>query len=436
MDTDPIPADILAEALERIARPGWNRFNEMLAHTGGCIRPVRLKGTTHRADPDTGELSLSYDSDREPDGVLLKACQSRRATRCPACAATYRSDARALVLAGLTGGKGIPEEVVGHPLVFATLTAPSFGPVHTDTARCHLRPYQCPCGQEHTCDQTHGPDDARLGRPLCATGYDYPGVIIWNNRVTELWRRTTIATRRHLAGLLGSTVRTFDQSHRLAYVKVVEYQARGLIHLHALLRLDSVTAGQAHTDSAMLATAVHAATAQASAPNPLPHSPPIRWGTRNQVDVVAIDGRPRLAGYLAKYTVKSIDAGGQLDHRLTRHELPTLGVDDHLRRLVKTCWDLGADPRLADCRLREWAHTLGFRGHWLTKSPNWSTSLTALRQARHDYQLERAGPRDEGIPIASWTYAGTGHQNAGDEWLAQSEATSRYRNRRTAWEER
>ena len=383
----------------------------MLAHTGGCTRPVRLKGTAHRADPDTGELSLTYESAREPDGVLLEARQSRRATRCPACAATYRSDARALVRAGLIGGKGIPEDVTGHPLVFATITGPSFGPVHTDTRLCHPRPYRCPCGQEDVSDETHEAGDARLGRPLCAEGYHYPGVVIWNNRVTELWRRTTCCTRRHPAGLLGTTVRAFDQSHRLAYIKVVEYRTRGLIHLHALLRLDPVTAIEAQSDSAMLAAAVHAAIAQASAPNPLPGFLPIRWGDRNQVDVVAVDGRQRLPGYLGQVH-RQVDRLRRPSRPSahTRRELPALAVDDHLRWLVKTCWDLGTDPRLADCRLRKWAHTLGFRGHWLTKSPNWSTSLTPLRRARHDYQLERAGPRDDGIPMADRTYAGSGHQ--------------------------
>jgi hypothetical protein len=174
MDTDPIPADVLAEVLERIARAGWMRFSEMLAHTGGCARPVRLKGTTRRVEPDTGELSVSYDSASEPDGVLLKACQSRRATRCPACAATYRSDARALVLAGLVGGKGIPEDVAGHPLVFVTLTAPSFGAVHGEADPCHPKPYHCPCGRGHICVQVHEGGDPQLGRPLCADGYDYP----------------------------------------------------------------------------------------------------------------------------------------------------------------------------------------------------------------------------------------------------------------------
>jgi Replication initiator protein, pSAM2 len=34
-------------------------------------------------------------------------------------------------VSGLRGGKGVPQTVAEHPLVFATFTAPSFGPVHT-----------------------------------------------------------------------------------------------------------------------------------------------------------------------------------------------------------------------------------------------------------------------------------------------------------------
>ncbi|WP_462203388.1 replication initiator [Frankia sp. CcWB3] len=49
----------------------------------------------------------------------------------PACSAVYKRDARRLVLAGLAGGKGVPETVTGHPAWFVTLTAPSFGPVHS-----------------------------------------------------------------------------------------------------------------------------------------------------------------------------------------------------------------------------------------------------------------------------------------------------------------
>ena len=63
-----------------------------------------------------------------PDTVIHKACGNRRAAVCPACAEYYRADAYQLILAGLRGGKGIPDTVAGHPAVFATLTAPSFGP--------------------------------------------------------------------------------------------------------------------------------------------------------------------------------------------------------------------------------------------------------------------------------------------------------------------
>jgi hypothetical protein len=51
-----------------------------------------------------------------------------------------------LIYAGLAGGrKGVPEQVAEHPQVFASLTAPSFGAVHSrpDDGR------RCRCGKRH-----------------------------------------------------------------------------------------------------------------------------------------------------------------------------------------------------------------------------------------------------------------------------------------------
>ena len=67
--------------------------------------------------------------------MLLKACGTRRESRCPSYAAVYRADAYQLLAAGLRGGKGVPESVAGHPRLFVTFTAPSFGPVHTRKAQ-------------------------------------------------------------------------------------------------------------------------------------------------------------------------------------------------------------------------------------------------------------------------------------------------------------
>jgi hypothetical protein len=114
---------------------GDERSAELVAQAGYCHHPIRLAGRVDQADRWTGEIRPVYDSDREPDGVLLKACGTRRESRCPSCAATYRADTYQLLAAGLRGGKGVPETVAGHPRLFVTFTAPSFGRVHTRKAQ-------------------------------------------------------------------------------------------------------------------------------------------------------------------------------------------------------------------------------------------------------------------------------------------------------------
>jgi hypothetical protein len=57
--------------------------------------------------------------------------------------------------------------------------------------------------------------------------------------------------------------------------------------------------------------------------------------------------------------------------------------------MIHVCWNLGALPELATLRLRPWAHMLGFGGHFSTKSRRYSTTLTALRNVRRDYESAR-----------------------------------------------
>ncbi|MGV9305515.1 replication initiator [Nonomuraea sp. NPDC003727] len=44
-------------------------------------------------------------------------------------------------------------------------------------------------------------------------------------------------------------------------------------------------------------------------------------------------------------------------------------------------------PPLADLRLTQWAHMLGFRGHFSTKSRRYPTTLGVLRNARQQLRL-------------------------------------------------
>ena len=126
--TDPARVgELLPEVLQEVvqrAGPGYDRWAELVAQAGYCHHPVRLAGRVEQADRHSGELREVYDSGREPDGVLLKACGTRRESRCPSCAAVYRADAYQLLAAGLRGGKGVPESVSEHPRLFVTFTAP------------------------------------------------------------------------------------------------------------------------------------------------------------------------------------------------------------------------------------------------------------------------------------------------------------------------
>src|SRR6266536_17451 len=232
-----------AQLLDRAARPDYHQWLAGTAAAGGCVRPVRLHGTIRDINPATGEILRTLDTDTLPDKAIYTPCGDRRASVCPACAETYRRDTYQLIRAGIAGGKGVPETVASHPCVFATFTAPSFGPVHTRhlasggrPARCRPRrkATTCPHGRRLSCGQRHRETDACLGRPLCPDCYDYSAAVVWNAHAPELWRRTVIGLRRQLDKL----AKAHGTRVKLSYAKVGEFQRRGLIHFHAIFRLD------------------------------------------------------------------------------------------------------------------------------------------------------------------------------------------------------
>jgi hypothetical protein len=92
-------------------------------------------------------------------------------------------------------------------------------------------------GRPLYCLARHGEQDTQLGRSLCWC-YDYPSHVLWQWHAPELWRRFTITLARALAARCGLTPAPFRRRARVAYTKVVEFQARGIIHVHAPSRLD------------------------------------------------------------------------------------------------------------------------------------------------------------------------------------------------------
>jgi hypothetical protein len=469
---------VLQEVIDR-AGPDYERWAEQVEATGYCAHPVRLRGRVEHVDPATGEVGTVYSTDREPDATLLKACGNRRASVCPSCSATYQADSFQLLAAGLRGGKGIPKRVARHPRLFVTFTAPSFGPVHTCKAQgllvypCH--PYRqgatCPHGRRAGCWQRHAPDDPHLGEPLCPRCYHSGAQVLWNALAGRLWSRTTIYLYRTLAKAAGVTEAELRRLVRISFAKVAEYQKRGAVHFHAVIRLDARTAcgcpvcvlpPPEEFTAGLLEEAVKEAAATVAVACPAVDEDQgvtltARWGEQLHVrHITRDDGEDdkkmladQVAGYVAKYATKSTEVlGVTLDHRIGEGELDDLELPAHVAELVRACWELGGRPPLGRLRLRKWAHMLGFGGHFSTKSRRYSTTLGALRRARVAYAIRRrrgdtlpldawGRPEDDQVVIvmATWSYIGSGYQTTGEAWLAASAAARAREARRIAKEE-
>ncbi|AKJ12156.1 replication initiation protein [Streptomyces incarnatus] len=436
----------LGDLLRVASASDYVRWEDQIRRTGGCADPIHLRGWVLHKDKTTGEVLHHYSTENEPGGRLRVACGNRRASRCRACAWTYAGDTYHLIRAGVAGDdrRDIPATVRAHPRVFATLTAPSFGPVHN-------RPDHGAC----RCGVRHAADDPALGTALDPEGYDYAGTVLFNNHAGQLWQRFTTRLRRELAARAGLSRRELADHLRVSYGKVAEFQKRGALHFHAVIRLDGPegpeTPPPAWATVDVLTDAIRAAAAHSytSVSVPAAGDQPartFRWGRQLDVRPVKAFGdgsditEQAVASYVAKYATKAAENTGTLDRRigelaeLDRHQVP-----DHARRLIKACKEL--DPLYPDRRLWAWAHMLGFRGHFSSKSRRYSTTLGALRQERADYRAAQEAAAlglddhepDTVLVLADWQYAGHGH-TPGESALAATIARELQTKRETARE--
>jgi hypothetical protein len=291
--------------------------------------------------------------------------------------------------------------------------------------------------------------------------------VLWNALAGRLWSRTIIYLYRALAQLAGLTEADLRGLVRVSFAKVAEYQRRGAVHFHAVIRLDAATACRCPAcllppppgfTAELLEAAVRQAVATVTVPCPAvddDQGVTLTAGWGEQLDVRHIasgdDGElsaEQVAGYVAKYATKSTEAlGVTLDHRVTADDLDGLELPAHVAELVRACWELGGRPSLVGLRLRAWAHMLGFGGHFASKSRRYSTTLGALRRARVAYAIRRGGgtlpldawgrPEDDqaAVVVATWWYLGSGYQSTGEAWLAASAAARAREQRRVAREE-
>jgi hypothetical protein len=434
LSDDDLPRDDAALIATGTA-PGFREWLGQMERIGGCAAPVYLVGHTITRDVKTGAVLHVFTSANQPRGRLAVACGNRRASRCSSCAWLHAGDTFQIVASGLAGGKGVPASVRHHPRVFVTLTAPSFGAVHRERSGKPCRPRggrKCPHGVAAGCSVRHRDVDPVLGWPLCGQCYDYAGAVLWNAHAGRLWDDFAKRVRWAVASQTGISRSALRAFVRVSFAKVVEFQRRGAVHMHAVVRFDAPQ-GPGTDDipglpprfatAAVLESAVRSAAAAALIHTDDPDGAgrlTLRFGSQLDVQPIAFAGDDgvltdaMVAGYIAKYVTKGDIPGLVLDSRVAsaRH-IETARLSEHGKTLMRACWALGERPEYADLRLREWAFQLGFRGHIATKSALYSTTYGVLRGTRAQFRREASGGPDwsdeETVTESRWSFLGSGH---------------------------
>ncbi|HEU4798946.1 MAG TPA: replication initiator [bacterium] len=262
----------------------------------GCVRPFKTK-----------------------TGVWVR-CGSRVKSACESCAELYRGDWAAIARSGVFDGP-----VQDFRFYLLTLTAPSFGPVHRVPREGGARAAKCGCGLVH--DAVGGA--GLRGVPLDAVSYDYDGQAAWNRDAGLLWDRT----RRRLR----------DRWDSLEYFIVREWQERGVLHVHAIVRVARFEA----PEPSQLQDAARTATAFSKVDGCL-----VAWGAQARCDAFTADGDgAKTIWYLSKalnYVMKDVALVGQSPHSAVLSHQARLAAAARRMRCSRECVPANCPAKLHD----------------------------------------------------------------------------------------
>lgn len=352
--------------------------NPIVTFAGDCSRPIHLRRQI--VNTKTGEVSHCE---------MWRRCQSRIETKCPSCSKLYRGDAFAVIRAGLMDATNKP-----RPVTMITLTAPGadvFGQVHSRHIRKDGVVKPCACRIRHS----EGAEV--LGTPINIATYNHQAAADFNAHASRLFA----VTKQKLERIL---------KRKLKVVRVVEFQSRGLVHVHALV-IGCMT-------QRSLELAIRGGTNLRTKRKIAPAiSGGWNWGPQCKADVIAggdtgraISYMTKVVSYALKDTTASVDVStkhgkkmaqaGSRSYKcgLTRPEClhgdPLFEVKSwecDSNGVVKECiktFAYQSTPRESEypCRRHRTARNgWGFRGHVLSKSKSWDLTFSAVRAKRGEW---------------------------------------------------
>jgi hypothetical protein len=347
-----------------------------------CENPFLIKRTS--LDTYTGEITF---------GEFEKRCGNRRADICESCSHIWRDDAYFALLKGATSHKG--------NITFITFTADgsrTFGATHT-AQRQGLISERCACRKFHRID------DSLVGTPVKKTGkrskeFQYRKVVEFNHLAPRLTAITLQKIWRQLATHSGKT----EKESKLPYARVMEWQERGLLHVHVIVL--------GHIPTFIVERAVNGEASDGRRRRILPtEHKGHRWGS--QVDVKHIktaepEQLKQLSSYVTKlvaYAVKDVRFSKKDDSR------PQEIYKSQLRNETKKV--IQCDKEWSKCSIggqalpalraknsllpyqhlclkhRRGRHQLGFTGNVLSMGRSWGSNMKDARTRRVEYVRKR-----------------------------------------------
>jgi hypothetical protein len=369
----PPEAALLTETATHRRLPAMDADPTQVVGVGKCAHPLRMFRTS--TDTQTGEVrSAEFD----------KRCGSRIHDYCPSCSALYRGDAFQVIRSGIID----PSTKLPKLVTMITLTAPGaerFGHTHSRNQTKGGKVMRCKCGTYHS------ENDSMIGTPVDPDTYDYAAAADFNANATRLFAVSMQKLNRVL-------------NKKLRVVRVVEFQKRGLVHIHALVlgpltqrSLELIVSGGTN-----LRTGRQIAAATSGG---------WTWGKECKAEVISGNTPGKAIAYMVKvvnYALK--DTGhGECKHRphqrqMSRAAGKTVRCDHRIsdcrdgRRVFTVTLDSdendvappkqvlfldGGERTDRLCRRHRRAENgWGFRGHVLAKSRNWGCTFQEVRSRR------------------------------------------------------
>jgi hypothetical protein len=224
---------------------------------------------------------------------------------------------------------------------------------------------------------------------------------LWNWHAPGLWNRFVTELVRGLSAHAGLSESAVRELVRVSYLKVAEFQARGLVHFHAMIRLESPA------DRALSPASRSAPTSCA----PRSARPPVAAVFR----AMPVTARSSSCASESNWTPGSCAAtrtAASSRQSRSRRTWPSTPARAHTTRSPgghqpEQLRDNGVPEQLvqmaaAAIRLSKrsglqgigkWVHMLGFRGHLVTKSRAYSTTLGELRDTRAKWRAAATAAR-------------------------------------------